>query len=69
MFRLFMGSFDTIINEPECGSITLLKHKLEHFYSRVSIFSSMYLRPLTYSSMPFKIHMFPTVFTIAEVEQ
>ncbi|XP_043261343.1 vacuolar fusion protein CCZ1 homolog [Colletes gigas] len=34
MFRLFMGSFDTIINEPECGSITLLKHKLEHFYSR-----------------------------------
>lgn len=36
MFRLFMGSFDTIINEPECGSITLLKHKLEHFYSRVN---------------------------------
>ncbi|XP_071874696.1 vacuolar fusion protein CCZ1 isoform X1 [Bombus fervidus] len=34
MFRLFMGSFDTIINEPDCGSITLLKHKLEHFYSR-----------------------------------
>ncbi|CAK9826959.1 Vacuolar fusion protein CCZ1 homolog [Anthophora retusa] len=34
MFRLFMGSFDTIIGEPECGSITLLKHKLEHFYSR-----------------------------------
>ncbi|XP_076167740.1 vacuolar fusion protein CCZ1 [Ptiloglossa arizonensis] len=34
MFRLFMGSFNTIINEPECGSTTLLKHKLEHFYSR-----------------------------------
>lgn len=37
MFRLFMGSFNTIINEPECGSTTLLKHKLEHFYSRVNI--------------------------------
>ncbi|XP_066583435.1 vacuolar fusion protein CCZ1 homolog [Prorops nasuta] len=34
MFRLFMGSFDTIINEPECGSVTLLKLKLDHFYSR-----------------------------------
>lgn len=43
MFRLFMGSFDTIINEPECGSITLLKHKLEHFYSRVNIiFKNIY---------------------------
>lgn len=44
MFRLFMGSFDTIINEPECGSITLLKHKLEHFYSRVNIqFSKIFI--------------------------
>ncbi|XP_035723907.1 vacuolar fusion protein CCZ1 homolog isoform X1 [Vespa mandarinia] len=34
MFRLFMGSFETIINDPDCGSITLLKHKLEHFFSR-----------------------------------
>lgn len=34
MFRLFMGSFQTIINDPNCGSIVLLKHKLEHFYSR-----------------------------------
>lgn len=34
MFRLFMGSFKTIIDDPGCGSITLLKHKLEHFYSR-----------------------------------
>lgn len=38
MFRLFMGSFDAIINERECGSITLLKHKLEHFYSRVNTY-------------------------------
>ena len=36
MFRLFMGSFETIINDPECGSVMLLKLKLEHFYSRVS---------------------------------
>lgn len=35
MFRLFMGSFETIINDPECGSVMLLKLKLEHFYSRV----------------------------------
>lgn len=41
MFRLFMGSFDTIINEPECGGITLLKHTLEHFYSRVNIYVSL----------------------------
>lgn len=34
MFRLFMGSFETIINDPECGSVMLLKLKLEHFYSR-----------------------------------
>ncbi|XP_024941079.1 vacuolar fusion protein CCZ1 homolog isoform X2 [Cephus cinctus] len=34
MFRLFMGSFDTILNDPECGSVLLLKHKLDHFYSR-----------------------------------
>ena len=36
IFRLFMGSFDTILNEPDCGSVTLLKHKLDHFYSRVT---------------------------------
>lgn len=30
-----MGSFETIINDPECGSVMLLKLKLEHFYSRV----------------------------------
>lgn len=34
MFRLFMGSFETIINDPDCGSITLLKYKLDHFFSR-----------------------------------
>ncbi|XP_058794347.1 vacuolar fusion protein CCZ1 homolog [Phymastichus coffea] len=34
IFRLFMGSFNTILNEPDCGSVTLLKHKLDHFYSR-----------------------------------
>ncbi|XP_012273187.1 vacuolar fusion protein CCZ1 homolog [Orussus abietinus] len=33
MFRLFMGSFSTILSEPDCGSITLLKYKLDHFYS------------------------------------
>lgn len=35
IFRFFMGSFDTILNEPDVGSVTLLKCKLEHFYSRV----------------------------------
>ncbi|XP_014214259.1 vacuolar fusion protein CCZ1 homolog [Copidosoma floridanum] len=34
IFRLFMGSFETILNEPDAGSVTLLKHKLDHFYSR-----------------------------------
>lgn len=34
MFRLFMGSFETILKDPECGSETLLKCKLDHFYSR-----------------------------------
>lgn len=34
MFRLFMGSFNTILNDPDCGSVLLLKHKLDHFYSR-----------------------------------
>ncbi|XP_043465825.1 vacuolar fusion protein CCZ1 homolog isoform X2 [Leptopilina heterotoma] len=33
IFRLFMGSFETILNEPDCGSVILLKHKLDHFYS------------------------------------
>ena len=37
IFRLFMGSFNTILNEPDCGSVILLKHKLDHFYSRVCI--------------------------------
>lgn len=36
IFRLFMGSFETILNEPDCGSVILLKHKLDHFYSWVS---------------------------------
>ncbi|KAJ8687341.1 hypothetical protein QAD02_023135 [Eretmocerus hayati] len=34
IFRLFMGSFETILGEPDVGSVTLLKHKLDHFYSR-----------------------------------
>ncbi|KAL7294576.1 hypothetical protein TKK_0012036 [Trichogramma kaykai] len=34
IFRLFMGSFNTILNEPDYGSVTLLRHKLDHFYSR-----------------------------------
>jgi len=43
MFRLFMGSFETIINDPECGSIMLLKLKLEHFYSRVNKYICLYI--------------------------
>ncbi|KAK0178558.1 hypothetical protein PV327_007436 [Microctonus hyperodae] len=31
-FRLFMGSFETILNEVNVGSVTLLKHKLDYFY-------------------------------------
>ncbi|XP_011503777.1 PREDICTED: vacuolar fusion protein CCZ1 homolog [Ceratosolen solmsi marchali] len=34
IFRLFMGSFDNILNEPDCGSVILLRYKLDHFYSR-----------------------------------
>ena len=37
IFRLFMGSFETILSEPDCGSVILLKHKLDHFYSRVRL--------------------------------
>lgn len=44
MFRLFMGSFETIINDPDCGSVMLLKLKLEHFYSRVRKHSSILYR-------------------------
>ncbi|XP_015111487.1 vacuolar fusion protein CCZ1 homolog [Diachasma alloeum] len=32
-FRLFMGSFETILKDPGCGSVTLLKHKLDYFFS------------------------------------
>ncbi|XP_043281502.1 vacuolar fusion protein CCZ1 homolog isoform X2 [Venturia canescens] len=32
-FRLFMGSFRTILEDPSCGSVTLLQHKLDYFYS------------------------------------
>lgn len=35
-FRLFMGSFETILEDPSCGSVTLLRHKLDYFYSEVS---------------------------------
>lgn len=34
-FRLFMGSFETILNEVNVGSVTLLKHKLDYFYCEV----------------------------------
>lgn len=34
-FRLFMGSFETILNDPQYGSETLLKHKLDYFYTGV----------------------------------
>ncbi|XP_057320493.1 vacuolar fusion protein CCZ1 homolog [Microplitis mediator] len=32
-FRLFMGSFETILNDPQYGSVTLLRHKLDYFYT------------------------------------
>ncbi|KAF7988978.1 hypothetical protein HCN44_007288 [Aphidius gifuensis] len=32
-FRLFMGSFETILDDPNCGSPTLLRHKLDYFFS------------------------------------
>lgn len=32
-FRLFMGSFETILDDPNCGSVTLLRHKLDFFFT------------------------------------
>lgn len=51
IFRLFMGSFNTVLNEPDCGSVTLLKHKLDHFYSRVRIIYliKMYIKSKNYN--------------------
>lgn len=64
MFRLFMGSFETIINDPECGSVMLLKLKLEHFYSRVSkcIFIKYKLNKIDVYTLYIDIYLYLILF-------